>query len=309
MAKTWLLMSVDGAAEHGGNDGYDDDPTFSYHWDSTVKNYANVSVGDRIVLWDKTTSLGVSVIDDISVEEEVIKALKRCPACGKAKISSRSKRSPKYRCRTCKSEFDTPDIRIEPVTEYRSNHGRLWVDLFEVFDAQTLRDLCLSPKSILSMRQMDGDAVDRALGPTAARKLDGVSTPSVPTSSGHQTRHVRVRRGQRQFRSKLIAEFGENCAITGPCPTEALEACHLYSYAERGVHDQDGGLLLRADLHSLLDRGLLRIDPHTMQVMLAAKLLSYEPYKELDGKRIKLRNLSEKRRRWLQAHWAHHTPP
>jgi hypothetical protein len=47
---------------------------------------------------------------------------------------------------------------------------------------------------------------------------------------------VRVRRGQRQFRQHLLTAHGELRAFTGEAPVRVLEAGHLYSYAELGVH-------------------------------------------------------------------------
>ena len=43
----WLLMAVGDDRQHGCNDGYEDDPNYSYTWDETVPNHANLRVGDR----------------------------------------------------------------------------------------------------------------------------------------------------------------------------------------------------------------------------------------------------------------------
>lgn len=36
----WLCLAVSGRRQHGGNDGYDDNPSSHYSWDSTVPNHA-----------------------------------------------------------------------------------------------------------------------------------------------------------------------------------------------------------------------------------------------------------------------------
>lgn len=72
---------------------------------------------------------------------------------------------------------------------------------------------------------------------------------------------MRVRVGQAEFRLRLLARYGNVCAFSGPSPTAALEAAHLYSYAAEGRHHDDGGFLLRRDLHRLFDLGLLAVEP------------------------------------------------
>jgi putative restriction endonuclease len=44
------------------------------------------------------------------------------------------------------------------------------------------------------------------------------------------------------------------CALTGEHSLPALEAAHIIPFALCGPHDVQNGLLLRADLHGLLDR-------------------------------------------------------
>ncbi|WP_370197995.1 HNH endonuclease [Bradyrhizobium diazoefficiens] len=79
------------------------------------------------------------------------------------------------------------------------------------------------------------------------------------------------RRGQANFRKKLLGSY-KRCAITGCDAVEALEAAHIAPY--RGDHTDhvQNGLLLRADIHSLFDLGLLSIDPKTMTVVVAQHL-------------------------------------
>ncbi|MEV6430095.1 HNH endonuclease signature motif containing protein [Nocardia sp. NPDC051463] len=89
---------------------------------------------------------------------------------------------------------------------------------------------------------------------------------------------VRVRKGQDKFRESLLQRDGLVCAVTGPCPAKALEAAHLRAFATHGTHDPDEGLLLRADIHSLFDAGLIAVDPTTMKVVVAPALKGYPGY-------------------------------
>ena len=52
-----------------------------------------------------------------------------------------------------------------------------------------------------------------------------------------------------------------------------------------GTNHLSNGLLLRADLHSLLDLGLLAIDPESITVILSPKLAN-NSYGEFHGRQI-----------------------
>lgn len=71
---------------------------------------------------------------------------------------------------------------------------------------------------------------------------------------------VRRRQGQRKFRLDLISAYGGRCAISG-CPVvELLEAAHIRPYLGNETNHVQNGLLLRADLHTLFDLGLLALE-------------------------------------------------
>jgi len=121
-------------------------------------------------------------------------------------------------------------------------------------------------------------------------------------SGGHTVRQVSVRIGQPAFRAELVRKYGSICAFSGPAPAEALEACHLYSYAEIGRHDIEGGLLLRRDLHRLFDQGLLAVTPDgTIDV--ADSLKEYDLYSRLHAQQLKV-STTPRQREWLALHWA-----
>jgi hypothetical protein len=80
------------------------------------------------------------------------------------------------------------------------------------------------------------------------------------------------RRGQREFRNKLIVAYDRKCAISGCDALEALEAVHIVPYLGPKTNHVTNGLLLRADLHTLFDLGLISIHPAEMVVVLSPKL-------------------------------------
>lgn len=98
----------------------------------------------------------------------------------------------------------------------------------------------------------------------------------------------RARRGQRKLRLKLLELYNCKCAITGYAPTEVLEAAHIISHAISGVNHSDNGLLLRADIHSLFDSNLLRINPENWEVVIDSSLKT-TPYWKLNGQQLRKR--------------------
>lgn len=82
------------------------------------------------------------------------------------------------------------------------------------------------------------------------------------------------RRGQPEFRQRLIAAYAGRCAISGCDAAEALEAAHIISYQGTQTNHPANGLLLRADLHTLFDLGLIAVDVIIMTVVIAPSLMT-----------------------------------
>jgi hypothetical protein len=129
---------------------------------------------------------------------------------------------------------------------------------------------CLIVRAIVPGRDLDdaGEAMDDGLGPPDERQLAA----------------IRVRRGQRDFRERLLSAWGRRCVVTSCRLVELLEAAHITPHAEVADYRTSNGLLLRADIHTLFDLGLLSIDEH-MRVHLTDELLASE-YKDFAGKCI-----------------------
>jgi hypothetical protein len=91
-------------------------------------------------------------------------------------------------------------------------------------------------------------------GPAVAAKL-------VLHKSAKELEYVvvsRLKRDQGRFRAALLKET-MICEITGESELRALEAAHIVPVSAHGKFDAKNGLLLRADIHTLFDRGLLHI--------------------------------------------------
>ena len=94
-----------------------------------------------------------------------------------------------------------------------------------------------------------------------------------------------ARRGQPKFRSKLMSAYSGRCAVTGYEARAALEAAHLRPYRGPDSNTLSNGLLLRADIHTLLDLGLLALNPRTREVAVS-RLLAGTQYESLSGVRL-----------------------
>jgi len=95
------------------------------------------------------------------------------------------------------------------------------------------------------------------------------------------------RQGLPEFRNRLIAAYEGRCAVTGCDAVEALEAAHIHPYLGQHTNVVTNGLLLRADIHTLFDKGLLAIDGDHLTVVLNPTLKG-TVYHEFDGKAIHL---------------------
>jgi len=100
-------------------------------------------------------------------------------------------------------------------------------------------------------------------------------------------RTITQRRGQKTFRDSLLDAYGRRCAITGCGIVDVLEAAHITPYLGPYTNHVTNGLLLRADLHTLLDCRLLAVDPATHSVMLAPSVREAPDYRELHGRRLR----------------------
>jgi len=95
------------------------------------------------------------------------------------------------------------------------------------------------------------------------------------------------RRGQPEFRRRLLEAYQFRCAVTGFDAVEALEAAHITPYRGPNSNRVENGLLLRADVHTLFDIGLLAVDPQAMRI-LVAPALSATMYAALNGQHLKV---------------------
>ena len=100
---------------------------------------------------------------------------------------------------------------------------------------------------------------------------------------------AQYRLGQGSFRALVTDAYDRRCAFTGEKTLPALQASHIKPYAQSGPHRVSNGLLLRADLHQLFDRGYLTItSDHHIEVSrrIQTEFDNGDAYLALHGRRL-----------------------
>ncbi|MGF6633497.1 HNH endonuclease [Paraburkholderia sp. MM6662-R1] len=103
-------------------------------------------------------------------------------------------------------------------------------------------------------------------------------------SEERQLATILTRRGQRDFRSRLLCAYGTTCAVSGSTVEPLLEAAHIVPHALETNYATANGLLLRADIHTLFDLHMVAVDA-TGCVAVSRSLESSE-YARYRGRRL-----------------------
>ena len=139
-------------------------------------------------------------------------------------------------------------------------------------------------------RRIWGDCLERLVSlPSISSEPDtiqaGILVDQLSQSDGYE---VKPRLGQGLFRLSVTDAYGR-CAVSGEHSLPALDAAHIKPWSEGGPHDVTNGLLLRADIHRLFDRGYVTITPdHRFKVSsrLHEEYHNGKAYYQADGSKI-----------------------
>jgi hypothetical protein len=115
-------------------------------------------------------------------------------------------------------------------------------------------------------------------------------------------RLIEQRQNQGPFRNAIIMRDGPRCAITECEVLEVLEAAHIIPFKEGhvGRDNPDNGILLRADIHTLFDRGLIAVEPVSLKVWVSPSVTTKD-YRQFHG-RCAVTGTAAKN---LECHYAH----
>jgi putative restriction endonuclease len=105
------------------------------------------------------------------------------------------------------------------------------------------------------------ESVMAALQARGAQPLPEVGQPLAAWRRHGQPVLTVPRLGQGSFRVWVSDLYARRCAVTGERTLPVLDAAHIRPYEQAGPHDPRNGLLLRTDLHRLLDSGYATVTP------------------------------------------------
>lgn len=301
----WICISKSHDSYARASEGYKESLGLSYEWRLGLPKGHDIAVGDVIVIRDNYHVLGFSLIEKIEKKRKLYSS-NRCPNCDRAQVEERVKKMPKYRCRSCAMAFAEPLI-VSEKEEFRVAHyAPGWVSLDKSSLTKSLwMKLSVTPKSQHSLQSIDQQKFGEFLKQLDPSSLVPFNCRNPLQNHGHKLGTAKIRIGQAEFRKKLFSSFGNVCAMTGPNHQTALEASHLYSYSDIGVHHDDGGLLLRRDIHRLFDSGLIAINPETLCVDISQDLHEIDAYIHLKDMPLFV-ELNQGQKKWVSVHWKEH---
>jgi len=117
---------------------------------------------------------------------------------------------------------------------------------------------------------------------------DGLFDPNYAQDARkRQLREIAIRQGQPQFRRTLLRAYERRCAITSTDVADVLEAAHILPYLNEKRNHVSNGLLLRADVHTLFDLGLIAVG-QDLEILMAASLRATRFGAELSTRRLRI---------------------
>jgi hypothetical protein len=300
--RAWSFLTIDGVRQYGGNAGYVDNPAEIYRYDSDVANHQQVSDNDVIVLRSKTGILGVAKIEKVfpGLGE---KERQRCPYCHTTNIKERVTMHPRWACKN-KHTFDLPVRAIETVQTFEAHYGQTFRPAPQALTLSQLNAAVMRPSDQMSIKELDLARIEEWLWTeadcrqlivdyagsitldTSTHAYDGIDAPTSMIEARRRVlREVNLRHGQSKFRERLIRRYGQACQISRCAFAGLVEAAHIRPYVLSNENGAQNGLLLRSDLHTLFDLGLLAIDPASMAVALHSDLRDMG-YAQFDGQQL-----------------------
>jgi hypothetical protein len=288
--RAWVfVMKSDGERSWAANRGYNDSAGIYSSYDSNVGNSRQVSLGNLIVVREDEHVAGWGFIEYIEVTENSLEQIIRCPHCRKTKFSRRKTISPANKCSSCKFAFEDHEAYIsqELVAAFRAYYKNTWIEAARPVHRKALEDIIQTRDTFNAIRPLDRSKLTPFLEAISGRDVDLVMDVGEQEISlilgGHAQSTVRRRRGQREFRFKMMERFGETCAFSGEQPPQVLEADHINSFTQTGEHHLNGGLLLRRDFHALFDTNLVTVNPSSWKIEIAPRLRRFGTYGSLAG--------------------------
>lgn len=186
---------------------------------------------------------------------------------------------------TVRENSESVDMKVLPKAEHDEKGGFLDSTDITPGDGQHVGNNAKKP-SLGNRQSRHSSPKPRS---SDQKRQSGAISPRELSTGEERYRQTKERPGQGYFREGLMVAYGGKCAISGCNVGEVLVAAHICPVKDGGSDEISNGLLLRADLHMLFDRGLIAIDSNKMKVLVHKKLLKSE-YGSFEGKSMWIPN-------------------
>lgn len=125
----------------------------------------------------------------------------------------------------------------------------------------------------------ESDAVDSDQLAAAGNSGDGKQD-----AEERQLVAIKTRRGQPDFRGRLLRAYNTTCAVSGSTVEPLLEAAHIVPHALATNYAITNGILLRSDIHTLFDLHLIAVDSDCRVAI--SRSLEWTEYAQYRGRRL-----------------------
>ncbi|WP_164549777.1 HNH endonuclease [Altericroceibacterium xinjiangense] len=269
-----------------------------------------------MIIRSRSAAIGLAEIETVEKENGEKERL-HCPVCGVGNIKKRVTMFPPWMCKKGHG-FEDPVVEQVPVIKYTAHYGGTFVPCPSLPVAR-VHEAVLRPSDQMSIKEIDLAALEPFLdselpidslirhfaGTVPVPELATENEPSpasVIETRRRILREIALRRGQRRFRDRLIKRYGPQCQVSGCHFPGLIEAAHIRPYSTSEDNGAGNGLLLRSDLHTLFDLGLLGIDPGTLQIALHPALFA-AGYAEFGDRTLLVNGTSGPGRAALEERW------
>lgn len=147
----------------------------------------------------------------------------------------------------------------------------------------------IAPAGLVEETTLAASEIDRFRRSSEAlyAREDAFSAADLVDARKRVVASIVKRQGQPEFRRTLLDAYEGRCAVTDYDALEALEAAHIVPYRGPETNDPSNGLLLRADLHTLFDVGLVAVDTSAMTLVVGSEL-DVTRYREYAGRGVRI---------------------
>ena len=130
---------------------------------------------------------------------------------------------------------------------------------------------------------------------------EGVDSFELDGSGETKIVSTKARLGQAEFRSSVMENYGEKCAVCNVRHPDLLDAAHIVAKAERGTDDLRNGIVLCKNHHAAFDNNLFGINPESKKLVFLSKEIKQElnfPQRKLKTATGVLPNIKALRWKW-----------